>query len=114
MSGLTTHVLDTARGCPAEAMTVELWAREAGGARLLKRLVTNPEGRTDVPLLSGEEIHAGRYRLVFHVGAYLRRGGATAPLFDEVPVDFMIEDCGQHFHVPLLVSPFAYSTYRGS
>ena len=110
---LTTHVLDTARGIPAAGVLIEV----RSGVRLLKTARTNEDGRTDEPLLSGEELEAGRYELVFHVGDYFARGDAArdgVPFLDEVPVRFGIADPAAGYHVPLLVSPWAYSTYRGS
>ena len=108
MSGrLTTHVLDTARGRPAAGVRIEL-ARLDGDARTpLKMVVTNDDGRTDEPLLT--ELEAGSYELTFAVGEHFGEG-----LFDVVPIRFRIEDAGAHYHVPLLVSPWSYSTYRGS
>ncbi|MEO8080231.1 MAG: hydroxyisourate hydrolase [Caldimonas sp.] len=118
MGKLTTHVLDTAHGCPAAGMRVALFAiDEQGASRALKSLVLNADGRADGPLLAGDEMRAGRYRLVFSVAAYFSaRGAALAipPFLDEVPIDFGVADPGQNYHVPLLASPWAYSTYRGS
>ncbi len=119
MSGsLTTHVLDIAAGQPAAGMTVELWRYDALGARaLVTSAATNAGGRTDAPLLQGDELQPGNYELVFFAGDYFRaRGAALAqPAFlDRVPVRFGIADAATHYHVPLLVSPWAYSTYRGS
>ena len=118
MGKLTTHVLDTANGCPAAGMVVTLLRlADGGGATALKRIVLNHDGRADAPLLQGDEFQAGRYRLVFGVAAYFRaRGAALAepPFLDEVPLDFGLAAAGQHYHVPLLASPWAYSTYRGS
>jgi len=116
---LTTHVLDTAQGRPAANMTIELWRlnAEGSGRRLLKTVRTNGDGRTDGPLLANEELAAGVYELVFAVGEYFAvQGIATAspPFLDRVPVRFGIADATSHYHVPLLVSPWAYSTYRGS
>jgi 5-hydroxyisourate hydrolase len=115
---LTTHVLDTAQGCPAAGMDIELWALDpAGERRMLKTVRTNADGRTDAPLLAGEEFAPGGYELVFAVGAYFAaQGAATArpPFLDRVPVRFGIADAAGHYHVPLLTSPWAYSTYRGS
>jgi 5-hydroxyisourate hydrolase len=103
---LTTHVLDTARGIPAAGMRIELF--RAGVA--LARTTTNASGRTDAPLLEGGAFEAGEYELRFHVGAYF-----GAPRFlDVVPVRFIVAAAAEHYHVPLLCSPFAYSTYRGS
>jgi len=102
---LTTHVLDTARGRPAADVPIELFRLDPRTA--LKAVATNADGRTDEPLLSTLEV--GRYELLFFVGAYFGDG-----LFDDVPIRFRIEDAGAHYHVPLLVSPWSYSTYRGS
>jgi 5-hydroxyisourate hydrolase len=107
---LTTHVLDTAHGRPAAGVAIEL-ARLAGGSReVLRTVVTNDDGRTDEPLLGAGELAAGDYELVFAVGDYF---GERAFL-DRVPVRFSVADAGAHYHVPLLVSPWSYSTYRGS
>lgn len=119
MSGsLTTHVLDIAAGQPAAGMTVELWRYDALGApALVTSAITNVNGRTDAPLLQGGDFQPGTYELVFFAGDYFRvRGAALAqPAFlDRVPVRFGIADAAAHYHVPLLVSPWAYSTYRGS
>jgi 5-hydroxyisourate hydrolase len=115
---LTTHVLDTAHGCPAAGVTVELWALGAAGdRRLLATARTNAGGRTDEPLLAGPGLRAGTYELVFAVGAYFAARGAPVaapPFLDRVPVRFGIADPAAHYHVPLLVAPWAYSTYRGS
>ena len=109
---LSTHVLDTARGRPAAGIPVELL--EVGGAvRVsLVRRVTNADGRTDAPLLSGAPLRMGVYELVFEVGAYF--GDGVAPFLDVIPVRFTVSEPEAHYHVPLLVSPGAYSTYRGS
>ena len=117
MGKLTTHVLDTANGCPAAGMRVVLHRIENGAPRQLKAVVLNADGRADAPLLEGAELRPGRYRLVFAVAAYFTgRGAALAepPFLDEVPLDFGIASADQHYHVPLLTSPWAYSTYRGS
>jgi 5-hydroxyisourate hydrolase len=118
MGKLTTHVLDTANGCPAAGMAVTLYRMGAGGAaQLLKAIVLNDDGRGDAPLLAGAEFQPGQYRLMFGVAAYFRaRGTALSdpPFLDEVPLDFGMSTVGQHYHVPLLASPWAYSTYRGS
>jgi len=116
---LTTHVLDTAQGRPAANMTIELWRlnAEGSGRRLLKTVRTNGDGRIDGPLLANEELTAGVYELVFAVGEYFAAQGiatASPPFLDRVPVRFGIADGATHYHVPLLVSPWAYSTYRGS
>ena len=118
MGKLTTHVLDTANGCPAAGMRVALYRIDAGGAaRELRSLALNADGRADAPLLEGAALEPGRYRLVFGVAAYFRSRGAALddpPFLDEVPLDFGIAASGQHYHVPLLASPWSYSTYRGS
>jgi 5-hydroxyisourate hydrolase len=118
MGKLTTHVLDTANGCPAAGMAVTLYRLQPdGGARRLKSLVLNDDGRADAPLLQGDEFQPGRYRLVFEVAAYFRARGAVLaepPFLDVVPLDFGLSALGEHYHVPLLASPWAYSTYRGS
>ena len=114
---LTTHVLDTARGIPAEGVEIELYRIEGAARHHLAMRVTNADGRTDQPILPGEAFATGTYELEFHVGAYLDRveGPADGPRFlDVVPVRFGIADAGAHYHVPLLVAPFGYSTYRGS
>ncbi|MDI4635406.1 hydroxyisourate hydrolase [Pelomonas sp. V22] len=114
MGKLTTHVLDTANGCPAAGMAVRLHGTDGG---LIKSLVLNADGRADAPLLEGEALKPGRYRLVFAVAAYFRARGETLPepaFLDEVPLEFGIADAAGHYHVPLLASPWSYSTYRGS
>lgn len=108
MSTLSTHVLDTARGCPAAGMKIELWSRQH--STLLKTVTTNGDGRTDTPLLSASEMKVGNYELVFHVGDYF----GDRSFLDRVPVRFTISDAEAKYHVPLLVTPWAYSTYRGS
>ena len=119
MSGrLTTHVLDTAGGHPAANMRVELWQlRGSAEPLLLKQAETNADGRLDAPLLSGPELLAGSYELHFFVAEYFRAQGVALPdppFLDVVPLRFGIADAAAHYHVPLLVSPWAYSTYRGS
>ena len=115
---LTTHVLDTREGKPATGVKIELWAVAPSGERtLLKETLTNADGRTDAPLLVGDELSIGVYELVFMIGAYFREAGVVnaKPMFlDYVPVRFGISDAAAHYHVPLLASPWAYSTYRGS
>ena len=117
MGKLTTHVLDTANGCPAAGMRVTLLRIDAGVSREIKSLVLNADGRADAPLLEGAEHRAGCYRLTFAVAAYFAARGtplAEPPFLDEVPLDFGIASTEAHYHVPLLVSPWSYSTYRGS
>jgi 5-hydroxyisourate hydrolase len=113
MSGLTTHVLDTMHGRPASGMSLRL----RRGDEVLVETVTNLDGRLDKPLLNGSSLKAGPYRLEFDVGEYFRDMGAplSQPSFLEtVIIDFRVTDPREHYHVPLLVSPYAYSTYRGS
>ena len=117
MGRLTTHVLDTTQGQPACGMTIELYRLDAGQAVLIKTMRTNQDGRVDAPLLEGDALRRGCYRLVFEVGSYFRGQGAKLPepsFLDRVPLDFGIADPAAHYHVPLLVSPWSYSTYRGS
>lgn len=113
---LTTHVLDTARGCPAQGMTIELYKINGTDRTFLKSVETNDDGRTDAQILPAEEFETGVYELVFHAGAYLDRTGTPPedPRFlDVIPIRFGMSDAS-HYHVPLLISPFSYSTYRGS
>lgn len=109
-SALTTHVLDTARGGPAQGVRVELWRLEEAGAVMVTERLTNADGRTDAPLLTPESFRPGRYELRFHVGAYF----AGAGFLDVVPVAVRLEAGQGHYHVPLLCSPWSYATYRGS
>jgi 5-hydroxyisourate hydrolase len=108
MSVLTTHVLDTAKGIPAAGMTIEVWSVEP--SRLLKTVTTNSDGRVDAPLLSDEEMKTGTYELIFAVGDYFKERS----FLDRVPIRFVISDTTAKYHVPLLVSPWSYSTYKGS
>lgn len=113
---LTTHVLDTAAGRPAAGMTVALYRVSGNSHRKLKEVVTNADGRCDAPLLEGKEFQIGQYELVFFAGDYLRASGVALPdplFLDQVPIRFGIAEKA-HYHVPLLVSPYGYSTYRGS
>ena len=116
MSGfLTTHVLDTSHGRPAAGMEIELARFEAGERRVLKTIKTNDDGRTDEPLLTEAEFAVGEYEIVFSAGAYFAGSDTSDPPFlDRVPIRFGISDPEAHYHVPLLASPWAYSTYRGS
>jgi 5-hydroxyisourate hydrolase len=114
---LTTHVLDTAGGRPAAGVRLDLFRISDNRRDHLITVETNADGRCDGPLLEGETFAAGRYELVFHVADYFRRRGAelpAEPFLDDVPVRFGIAEAGQHYHVPLLISPYGYSTYRGS
>jgi len=113
LSGLTTHVLDTMHGKPAAGVALRL----SRGGDVLVETVTNADGRVDEPLLTGEVLAPGVYRLAFDVGAYFRSQGVALPepaFLETVFLEFGVADAGAHYHVPLLVSPFAYSTYRGS
>ena len=114
---LTTHVLDTARGCPAAGMVIELMRIEGVEHHLVKTVRTNDDGRVDAPLLSGYDLASGVYELLFHAGDYLRSAGDPLPepaFLDVIPIRFGIADTGAHYHVPLLISAYSYSTYRGS
>jgi 5-hydroxyisourate hydrolase len=117
-AGLTTHVLDTSRGRPAAGLRIDCSRVDADGRpRLIRTVTTNADGRVDAPLLGPGEMQAGRYELLFHVGAYFRSTGAALgdpPFLDQVPVRFAIAEPTAHYHVPLLVSPYGYVTYRGS
>ena len=106
MKGLTTHVLDTMNGRPAAGMKIELFS----SGKLLKAVTTNADGRTDAPLLDANEFMAGSYELLFHVGDYF----GNRSFLDQVPVRFIVSNSEAKYHVPLLVTPWAYSTYRGS
>jgi 5-hydroxyisourate hydrolase len=113
---LTTHVLDTAHGCPAEGLKIELFKINGEARSLLKALVTNEDGRTDEQILPAAEFETGVYELVFHAGDYLDANGTPPenPRFlDVIPLRFGMSE-PSHYHVPLLLSPFGYSTYRGS
>jgi 5-hydroxyisourate hydrolase len=118
MSGrLSTHVLDTARGKPAAGMKIELWAFDGESKSLVKSVRTNSDGRTDEPLLAAGAVKVGTYALAFYVADYFAARGVempTPPFLDVVPVRFSIADVSANYHVPLLVSPWSYSTYRGS
>lgn len=120
MSGyLTTHVLDTARGIPAEGIEIMLYRVSGNSHKKIATTVTNSDGRTDSPILPKESFKAGTYELVFNVGDYLKKADlvteADEPLFlDSVPIRFGMNDPEAHYHVPLLLSPYGYSTYRGS
>jgi 5-hydroxyisourate hydrolase len=117
MGKLTTHVLDTAHGTPGHGIHVALLRRQGDAYMLVATAVTNADGRCDAPLMAGDTMVAGRYRLVFAVGAYFAAKGCALtdpPFIDEVTLDFGLADAGGDYHVPLLVSPWSYSTYRGS
>ncbi|MEM8732265.1 MAG: hydroxyisourate hydrolase [Pseudomonadota bacterium] len=113
---LTTHVLDTALGCPAEGIQIELYRLESGARTHLRTLITNDDGRTDTPILPKEDFRTGRYELIFYAGSYLDRSAppVDGPRFlDQIPIRFAMTEAN-HYHVPLLLSPYGYSTYRGS
>ena len=115
--GLSTHVLDTMHGCPAAGMAVSLFSTQGDEATLLQRLVLNHDGRTDAPLFDNASLRKGTYRLTFDGAAYFKARGVVLPepnFLDRVSLDFGIANADQHYHVPLLVSPWSYSTYRGS
>jgi 5-hydroxyisourate hydrolase len=117
MGRLTTHILDTANGRPAAGVRIELFRLDGDGREPLASVTTNHDGRTDQPLLAGDAFRPGRYELVFHIGAYFAGAGAEQPdppFLDTVPLRFGIADAAAHYHVPLLASPWSYSTYRGS
>ena len=117
MGKLTTHVLDTMHGTPAAGMEVRLYQLDGQQAHELKSLRLNSDGRAEGPLLEGSALLLGRYRLVFGVAAYFKSRGVALPdppFLDDVPLDFGIADAALHYHVPLLASPWSYSTYRGS
>jgi 5-hydroxyisourate hydrolase len=114
---LTTHVLDTTSGQPGAGVAIELSRLDGGRRDLLGRVTTNADGRCERPLLEGAELRPGLYELLFRVGDYFRAQGLSLPepaFLDHVPVRFGIADAARHYHVPLLISPYGYSTYRGS
>jgi 5-hydroxyisourate hydrolase len=114
---VTTHVLDSARGRPAAGMEIELYRIEGDTRTLVRTVTTNADGRTDAPVIPKGELEPGVFELLFHAGAYLDAAGTPgeSPRFlDEIPIRFGIADAGEHYHVPLLLAPYSYSTYRGS
>ena len=117
MAKLSTHVLDTLHGRPAAGVRIELHSVGAAATTLIATTRTNADGRTDRPLLEGDAVKRGRYRIAFHVGDYFRASGVALPdpaFLDVVHVDFGIAEDGGSYHVPLVCTPYAYSTYRGS
>ena len=117
MSKLTTHILDTYHGMPAAAVSIELWRLDSEEDSLVLETTTNFDGRTDSPLLENAAFEAGKYELIFKIGAYFDSKGVAAEsirFLDTIPIRFGIQDPSTHYHVPLLVSPWSYSTYRGS
>lgn len=114
---LTTHVLDTMSGRPGAGLLIELFRLDGGGRVLVASARTNDDGRCDAPLLAGGDFKPGEYELLFHVSDYFAAAGANLtdpPFLTAVPVRFGVSAAGQHYHVPLLISPYGYSTYRGS
>jgi 5-hydroxyisourate hydrolase len=117
MGKLSTHVLDTAHGRPGMGVRVELFAIDGGARQLLKSDTTNQDGRCNAPLLEGDTMHTGQYELVFHAGDYFAAQGvklAEPRFLDRITIAFGIADVAQNYHVPLVVTPWSYSTYRGS
>lgn len=118
MGRLSTHVLDTANGRPAEGVTIRLFRIAGDHVREhLASATTNPDGRTDIPLLAGDDYAPGSYEIEFHIGAYFMAAGtlsSEAPFLDIVPVRFTMSEADGNYHVPLLASPYGYTTYRGS
>lgn len=117
MGRLTTHVLDTSLGRPGQGIRIEVYRLEAGSRVFLKEVITNTDGRCDAPILEGDALVAGQYEMIFHAGDYFRNlsGKEGEPRFlDTIPLRFGVADTSQHYHVPLLVTPYSYSTYRGS
>ncbi|MCO8145621.1 hydroxyisourate hydrolase [Rhodovulum tesquicola] len=110
---LTTHVLDTARGCPAAGLRIELFRLDGADRETMAEMRTNADGRTDAPILPEDAFAPGSYELVFHAGDYLRGLGLAADFLDVIPLRFTMAEA-DHYHVPLLLSPYGYSTYRGS
>ncbi|HUX83409.1 MAG TPA: hydroxyisourate hydrolase [Halothiobacillus sp.] len=117
MSALTTHILDTSLGKPAAGVRIHLHKRVGNQSQHLSTHMTNDDGRCDSPILAGEAFTIGTYELVFEMGAYLRQNHTPLPeplFLDQIVIRFGISNAQDHYHVPLLVSPFGYSTYRGS
>ena len=117
MGKLSTHVLDTAHARPGAGVRVELYAVDAGGRTLLKSELTNGDGRCAAPLLEGAGLRTGQYELVFHAGDYFAAQGVELPsprFLDRVTIAFGVFDAEQNYHVPLVMTPWSYSTYRGS
>jgi 5-hydroxyisourate hydrolase len=117
MARLSTHVLDTAHGRPATGVRIEVHRLSGQARESVAGAVTNAQGRTDVPLLAGDRLEPGTYELTFHVGAYFTRAGialSSPPFLDLVVVRIGLADAAGDYHVPLLISPYGYSTYRGT
>lgn len=115
MAGITTHVLDTAMGKPASGIAITLYRIENAQTQFLNEQLTNHDGRTDSPILASEQVEPGIYQLTFQVQTYLSHSTQTEkPFYDEIHIRFQVIDTTEHYHIPLLLSPFGYSTYRGS
>ncbi|RAR59601.1 MULTISPECIES: hydroxyisourate hydrolase [Halomonadaceae] len=116
MGYLTTHVLDTARGCPGQGIRLELFRLDGESRTRLTEAVTNADGRCDAPLLERDAFTEGEYELLFHAGDYLHALGepASGVFLERIPLRFRVADADEHYHVPLLLSPYGYTTYRGS
>jgi 5-hydroxyisourate hydrolase len=117
MGKLSTHVLDTAQGKPGAGVKVELYAVDGAHRTLVKQDATNPDGRCNAPLLEGDQLRVGQYELVFAAGDYFAAQGVALPsprFIDRVTIAFGVADASQNYHVPLVVTPWSYSTYRGS
>lgn len=117
---LTTHILDTAQGIPAAGINISLYRVSGNSHRKIAEAVTNDDGRTDAPILPKEKFKTGHYELIFFTGDYLKKQKLVSPaegdplFLDQIPIRFGIDDATSHYHVPLLLSPYGYSTYRGS
>ncbi|MCG9555155.1 hydroxyisourate hydrolase [Vibrio sp. Isolate31] len=117
MGRLTTHVLDTTHGLPGAEIKVELYKVNEDSTEKLTTVLTNSDGRTDAPILAGNDFRPGKYQLVFYVADYYKSKGVEldgVPFLDDVVIRFGLDDPDAHYHVPLLVSPYSFSTYRGS
>ncbi len=117
MGRLTTHILDASKGLPGSDIKIELYRVEGEHTILINTVYTNSDGRTDAPVLEGKDYVPGKYQLVFHTGPYMKRQGVELlePAFlDDVVIRFGLAEGQEHYHVPLLISPYSYSTYRGS
>lgn len=115
--GITSHVLDVSSGRPADGVRIDLFRLEGGVAEMLRTGVTNTDGRLPGPILSGDDFTKGTYELLFHVGDYFRGKGVELPepaFLDQVPIRFGVANSTMHYHVPLLIAPWGYNTYRGS
>lgn len=115
MARISTHVLDTARGVPAAGIAIDLYLCSAAAREKIAAAITNLDGRTDQPLVSSDHLIPGTYELVFHAGEYIASTSTAEPQFlDEITIRFIVADAQGHYHVPLLLAPYGYSTYRGS